>query len=292
MPIESRLVSKSIGKAQKRVEEYHFEVRKHLQEYDEVMNEQRKLIYSMRQEFLEGRNLKETVLEWAEDCLYGAIDFHLPGEAKHGEWQVPTFCEWFQRKFTGELKPEEVEGKSKEEILELAIEKVKAVYARREAEDGPETMRMMERFLLLESMDTKWKDHLHSMDMLRAGIGLRGYGQVDPKIVYKKEGYEIFEEMLNSVKDEVTDYIFKLRVRKEEADQVLDSRYTEGQAIHEEYGSQSAANAAAAQANRGEVERLEPQRRETEKINRNAPCPCGSGKKYKKCCQMRQKGVA
>jgi preprotein translocase subunit SecA len=115
---------------------------------------------------------------------------------------------------------------------------------------------------------------------------------VDPKIVYKKEGYEIFEEMLNSVKDEVTDYIFKLRVRKEEADQVLGSMYTEGQAIHEEYQGQSAANAAAAQANRGEVERLEPQRRETEKINRNAPCPCGSGKKYKKCCQMRQKGVA
>jgi preprotein translocase subunit SecA len=292
MPIESRLVSKSIGKAQKRVEEYYFEVRKHLQEYDEVMNEQRKLIYSMRQEFLEGRNMRETVLEWAEDCIFGAIDYHLPGEAKHGEWQVPDFCAWFQRKFTGELKPEEIQGKSKDEILDLVLDKVKAIYAKREAEDGPDNMRLVERFLLLESMDTKWKDHLHCMDMLRTGIGLRGYGQVDPKIVYKKEGYEIFEEMLNSVKDEVSDYVFKLRVAKEEADRVLGNMYTEGQAIHEEYQSESAANAAAAQANRGEVERLEPMRRETEKVNRNAPCPCGSGKKFKRCCMLKQKGVA
>ena len=287
-PIESGLVTKSIGKAQKRVEEYHFEIRKQLQEYDEVMNEQRKLIYSMRQEYLEGRNMKQTILEWSEDCTFGALDHYLPGDPRHEEWLYQELCDWFGRKFTGELAVQEVEGKTKDEIHDLVVARVNEIYAAREEAEGEESMRMIERFLLLESIDSKWKDHLHSMDMLRSGIGLRGYGQVDPKVVYKKEGYEIFEEMLNSIKDEVSDLIFKLRVAKEEAEEVLEGMYREGQAIHEEFQGQSAAMAAAAQANRGEQERLEPQRREADKVNRNSPCPCGSGKKYKRCCMHKQ----
>ena len=283
-PIESGLVSKSIAKAQKRVEEYHFEIRKQLQEYDEVMNEQRKLIYSMRQDYLEGKNMKQTILEWAEDCIFGSIDYYLPGDPKHNDWQITDLVDWFKRKCGADIATSDIEGKTHEEVHDLLLRKVEEVYTRRETEEGDENMRLIERFLLLECIDSKWKDHLYSMDMLRAGIGLRSYGQVDPKIVYKKEGYEIFEEMLNTIKNEVTDHIFRLRVAREEAEEVLDGMYSEGQAIHEEFRGQTAANAAAAQANRGEQERLEPQRREAEKVNRNAPCPCGSGKKYKKCC--------
>ncbi|MBI2194427.1 MAG: preprotein translocase subunit SecA [Planctomycetes bacterium] len=284
-PIESNLVSRSIARAQKRVEEYHFEIRKNLQEYDEVMNEQRKLIYGLRQEFLQGRNMKETLLEWSDDCLSGAIDHFLPGDPRAGEWQIPGLCQWFKRKFTVEVAPADLEGKSSEAIQNLLLQRVRQKYEERERAEGPENMRTIERFLLLETMDTKWKDHLYSMDMLRAGIGLRGYGQVDPKIVYKKEGYEIFEEMYNSMKDEVGDYLFRVRIAKEEAQEILDQNYHEGQAIHEEFQGQAGGQTAAAAGST--PERLEPQRRETPRVKRNDPCPCNSGKKYKNCCMLK-----
>ena len=283
--IESPLVSKSIGKAQKKVEEYHFEVRKQLMEYDEVMNEQRMLIYEMRQEFLQGINMKKTVLEWCEDCIDGAVQHYLPGELRHGEWETQEFCDWFERKFGELILSSDLEDiTSHEKIEELILDRVKEIYQKKEQEDGEESVRLLERFLLLETIDVKWKEHLHSMDMLRSGIGLRGYGQVDPKVIYKKEGYEIFEEMLNTVKNEVTDYFFKVHIEREEAEQVLDGIFSEGNAIHEEFQSSDLEHAQHAGASE---EPLKPQRRETEKVNRNALCPCGSGKKYKKCCMSR-----
>lgn len=124
------------------------------------------------------------------------------------------------------------------------------------------------------------------MDMLRSGIGLRGYGQKDPKIEYKKEGYEIFEDMLNAIKEEVTDLVFKVHIAREEAEEIRDSRYSEGNAVHEDF---QGGEGPEGQTNLGENEPLEPQRREQEKVSRNSPCPCGSGKKYKSCCMRKKK---
>lgn len=286
-PIESGLVSKSIAKAQKRVEEYHFEIRKQLQEYDEVMNEQRKLIYSMRQDYLEGRNMKTTILEWLEDIIYGSVDYFLESEEeRQGDWELPELCEWFTNKFPEEVREDELTGKTRDEIIEHLVQETREMYKKKEAAQGDENMRLIETFLLLEGIDQRWKEHLHNMDMLRSGIGLRGYGQKDPKIEYKKEGYEIFEDMLNAIKEEVTDLVFKVHIAREEAEEIRDSRYSEGNAIHDDF---QGGEGPEGQTNLGENEPLEPQRREQEKVSRNSPCPCGSGKKYKSCCMRKKK---
>jgi preprotein translocase subunit SecA len=281
-PIESGLVSKSIAKAQKRVEEYHFEIRKQLQEYDEVMNEQRKLIYSMRQDYLEGRNMKTTIIDWLEDTIYGSVDHFLPSEEeRQGDWELPELCDWFTNKFPEGVSVNELNGKPREEIIEHLKRATLDMYEKKEVHEGDENMRMIETFLLLEGIDQRWKEHLHNMEMLRSGIGLRGYGQKDPKIEYKKEGYEIFEDMLNSIKEEVTDLIFRVHIAREEVEEIREGRYNEGNAIHEDF---EGGGDPEGHTNLGENEPLEPQRRDQEKVNRNSPCPCGSGKKYKSCC--------
>jgi len=279
--IEHPWVSRAIGRAQRKVEEYHFEIRKNLTEYDKVMNDQRHWIYDLRQRVLEAEDLKSISLEICSDVIDNGIELYFPDRGEH---DVPGFARWLQRKFDVTLSNEQVQEVPVEDLAEFLDAKVKVAYDKHEAELGAEAMRDVESYLLLNTLDTKWKDHLYAMDGLRSGIGLRGYAEKDPKVAYALEGAEMFQEMLDRMKDEVTDLLFKLRpaVSEVEAD-LWDAQSAEHAEFSDEGQAQRAAQQAAMDGAGGEVP-IEPIRRQERKIGRNDPCPCGSGKKFKRCC--------
>ncbi len=272
--IEHPMVTRAIERAQRKVEQFNFDIRKHLLEYDEVMNEQRKLIYEHRQRILEGEDQRETVLGMVQDTIDAVCEDFL-GEHLE-EKDAAGLAEWLRTRMGLAVSAGELEGKSLEEVKEYVWEKALALYEEREKHLGPELMRELERFILLETIDSKWKDHLYAMDYLRSGIGLRGWGQVDPKIAYKKEGYELFAAMLENIRREVTELIFRVEV--------------EGTMEHSGWvvASEGRDDSMLAQASASSSEPVrEPIRRDKPKVGRNQPCPCGSGKKYKHCCGRR-----
>jgi len=277
------IVSRAIEKAQRRVEEHNFEIRKHLLEYDEVMNEQRKIVYSQRQEVLKGENLKGIVFNMIDDRIASAIEEYLPRGLSRSEWNWEGLVLWMRKKFGVELTPGKLQEIGRDALEEFLYKKVEGVYEEREREIGPEAMREVERFVLLQVIDTKWKDHLHAMDQLKAGIGLRGYGQKDPKIEYKREGYELFSSMIESVKEDVTNYILKVKVERE-AEQELEGIWSAQLAGHSQFSSFDKQRAEAMAASHRGEEAPKPYVRSGRKIGRNEPCPCGSGRKYKHCC--------
>jgi len=285
MPIESRLVSRALESAQKKVEEHNFSIRKHLLEYDAVMNDQRKLIYSKRQEILEKENVKGNVLEILENNVTFKIDNTFLKDQEIGEGDFKGFAAWLRQKIGGHVTDAHVKCDTIEEIKEKSWNLVKEHYDKREAALTPPAMRELERFLLLEIIDKKWKDHLRAMDHLRDYVGLRGYASKDPKVEYRREGFQMFEEMYYSFEDEVCDLILKVNFTRDMSDELADT-WQIASLTHDDaadLGSQRAQNEEAMQ-NVGEHQVVEPIRRGEEKIGRNAPCPCGSGKKYKKCC--------
>jgi preprotein translocase subunit SecA len=203
--IESRMVTRAIEKAQKKVEDYNFEVRKSLLEYDEVMDQQRKTIYGVRQEVLEARELREKTELMLSSSVNRAAQIHFE--------DAPGFRGWFQKNFGVECSlPSAESAVSKEGSAEQALEEVGKIYDQREGEVGPELMRRVEQYLLLNALDSRWKDHLHAIDALKTGIGLRGYGQVDPKNEYKREGFQLFQNLFAAVEDEVSSLILRIRV--------------------------------------------------------------------------------
>ena len=263
VPIEHNLVSRSIETAQKRVENRNFDLRKHVLQYDDVINQQREVIYSQRRQVLKGESTKEIVQQMIEEAVDRVIDTYCPEGVHEEEWDLPELLLVAEQLFLPghKQKPEDFaetgRQRIKEELRELALD----VYEEREAELGSETMRELERVLLLKVVDEKWMDHLDAMDQLREGIGLRAYGQKDPLIEYKFESYEMFQNMIASIQDDVMRYIYRVNVvqpPKERQRQAVENLYQE------------------------DVPR-QPVRREN-KVGRNDPCPCGSGKKYKKCC--------
>ncbi|MBM3984568.1 MAG: preprotein translocase subunit SecA, partial [Planctomycetes bacterium] len=220
--IQSGMVSRGIEKAQKRVEARNFEIRKNLLEYDEVMDTQRKTIYGKRQEVLEGHDLKPVIWEMVTEIVNAIVGSHVP---EKGKPDLPGLCQELQSKFGTPFTPEELGGLDEPEPLaECVRERLEAQYELRERELTPERMRMVERFLLLNTIDARWKDHLRAMDALKSGIGLRGYAQVDPKVEYKREGYEKFQLLLSIVAEEVTALLFRLQVKTEDQ-QRLDQRW-------------------------------------------------------------------
>jgi len=279
MAIEHGMVTRSIGRAQRKVEEHNFEIRKNLLEYDEVMDEQRKTTYGWRQQVLEGRELREMMLNMITECLQDAIDTYLPPKVHLDEWDHEGLTSWFETKFGRRIEISEDVHASAEETENLLLEEIKKAYDEREQNIGSEAMRELERCLLLDRIDSKWKDHLYAMDQVKSGIGLRGYGQVDPKIEYKKEALSMFEQMAGSIRDEASDFIFKVEFQPTEG--MHRSVWNVSDAVHHEYGGFDEARAMAAAADmpdRPEPIRVDP------KVGRNSPCPCGSGKKYKRCC--------
>jgi len=217
------------------------------------------------------------------------VDYYINPKLHSDEWDLDSLLNWYKQKFgiTVDLKAHNVE--TKENIEDLLLDTACKAYEEKEKEIGKEELRKIEQILLLEKVDTKWKDHLYAMDHLKSGIGLRGYAQVDPKIEYKREALIMFESMMSSIREEVTDLIFKLRVRTE----TIDSKdvwnaenfvYQDALNTTPEYPSSKRERDGAMTTNSGQAEQRPEPIRTGVKVGRNQPCPCGSGKKYKQCC--------
>jgi preprotein translocase subunit SecA len=274
-PIEHRLVTRAIQTAQKRVEAHHFEIRKHLLEYDDVMNKQRTAIYEMRREILGGESQEERVREWLEDVVDGMVDLYVGAETHPEDWDLVALGEALHRQVDVKL-PLPVAAReltSREAVRDALAEAVQARYAAREAELSADLLRHLERWVMLQIIDAQWKDHLLSMDHLKEGIGLRGYGQRDPLTEYKREAFDLFQDMEARVKGAVVELLMRMQVTREAvatpAPRPVAPRPSRPAPVSASHGP-------------GE-RRLEPGR-SGHKVGRNDPCPCGSGKKYKKCC--------
>lgn len=289
MAIEHSMVTRSIERAQKKVEEHNFEIRKHLLEYDEVMDQQRKTIYSLRQDVLEGKNISDYIFRMMEDSVREITAFAY--DTKNGKEEDPfDLADWFRQKYGLSLDLNEVEEKTRENIEDFLIQKAEEAYKAKEDTIGKEEMEKIAQILLLEKIDTKWKDHLYAMDHLRSGIGLRGYAQVDPRIEYKRDALAMFENMNLSIRDEVTDLIFKLQLGKEAERKDV---WHPDHYVHQEVSGlktmqEPPVSAGAPQHTPAESEEQAERKTEPLKIGiktgRNQPCPCGSGKKFKQCC--------
>ncbi|PYN27065.1 MAG: preprotein translocase subunit SecA [Candidatus Rokuibacteriota bacterium] len=277
-PIEHKLVTRAIATAQKRVETHNFEIRKHLLEYDDVMNKQREVIYGLRRHILEGESQAETIAEWIEELTEGTLDAYAARGAHPEDWDLGGLTEALYRQFDTRVAPAEyTEVASREGLDELVQAAVRARFAERQRELGLDLLHALERHEMLIVLDTQWKDHLLSIDHLKEGIGLRGYGQRDPLTEYKKEAFDLFEEMFERVKAAVIERLFKVQIVRDAPMELpamtawADARESRGALA----GEPARAAAPAPQA--------APRTATGEKIGRNDPCFCGSGKKYKKC---------
>ncbi len=276
-PIEHKLVTRAIATAQKRVETHNFEIRKHLLEYDDVMNKQREVIYGMRREILDGESQEETILEWMEEVLKGLLDQYAGRDAHPEDWDLPGLNEALYRQFDLRLPAEALHGEvtSREGLETLLREAVEARYKGREEAVGVEGIRNLERVVMLQVIDTQWKDHLLSMDHLKEGIGLRGYGQRDPLTEYKREAFDLFQDMVERIKGTVVEWLFKVELMREAAPELRRNPWAEARESRGE-GAEPVS-----------VARQPVRNASGQKVGRNDPCPCGSGKKYKKCCLLK-----
>jgi preprotein translocase subunit SecA len=277
VPIESKLITRQIERAQKQVEARNFEIRKHLLEYDDVMNKQREAIYAIRRELLEGADQREYILELANDILTDLMDKHTPREKPTDTWDLEGLRVSAGNQFGFDmaqlgLNPETVKY---EGLAEKLPEKIRALYENKEKKFGLEFMRFQERMIMLTVLDGQWKDHLWALDHLKEGIGLRGYGQRDPLIEYKRESFDMFEELRTRIEEETIRwlYLFEPVSREEQDAREREREEARRKAQREKNLVYSA----------GESGPAGPAKREVAKAGRNDPCPCGSGKKFKKC---------
>jgi preprotein translocase subunit SecA len=270
VPIEHPWVTKSIERAQTSVEARNFEIRKHLLEYDDVMNKQRETIYGLRRKILAKEGLRDYLFETAESLLDWILDQYTSEEADPADWDLEGLKTQFRHFFGLDLAalgldPTEIPRAGFRDALLGAVTRK---YEEKEARLGPELMREYERLVMLQVIDNQWKDHLLSMDHLKEGIGLRAYGQRDPLVEYKREGFELFSAMMDRTEEEIVRYLFLLEPVLQQEEKRVERR--------ERQYSYSAPEKEAAPK--------KPVVRKAEKVGRNDPCPCGSGKKYKKCC--------
>ena len=287
-PIEHKLVTRAIATAQKRVENHNFEIRKHLLEYDDVMNKQREIIYGMRRQILDGESQADTVAEWMEDLVLDTLDAHAAEGAHPEDWDLGGLTEALHRQFDVKIATAQYEEVvSHQGLADLVGAAVKERYAQRERELGDELMRALERHEMLIVIDTQWKDHLLSIDHLKEGIGLRGYGQRDPLTEYKKEAFDLFQDMVERTKAIVIERLFKVQVVRDAPMELptitawADAQESRGSLPSDARpGGWTPAAASTPTAARPVPA---PRTPTGEKIGRNDPCYCGSGKKYKKC---------
>jgi preprotein translocase subunit SecA len=285
-PIEHKLVTRAIATAQKRVENHNFEIRKHLLEYDDVMNKQREIVYGMRRQILEGESQAETIAEWIDDLIAVTVDPYAPGAAHPEDWDLGGLGEALARQFDVKIAASRFqEAASRDGLEELVGEAVRERYAERERELGADLLRALERHEMLIVIDTQWKDHLLSIDHLKEGIGLRGYGQRDPLTEYKREAFDLFQNMAERVKALVVERLFKVQLVREAP---MDLPAMTAWADTTESRGESPATGRRAEG--GAARKPAPRAADGSKVGRNDPCPCGSGKKYKKCCYLKQTG--
>ncbi len=284
--IEHPMITKSIERAQKRVEGHNFEIRKHLLEYDNVMNQQREVIYDRRGHALRGESLRDETIEMLRESVVGIVSQYANADMYSEEWDVSTIRTEFETMFLAEwpLKEEDEHELNVEELEEKLFEAALDAYKMREEVFGNETMRDLERRAQLMTIDFKWRDHLYEMDRLKEGINLRAYGQKDPLIEYKREGFALFQSMLESISQDILKLIFRAQLQQPEAmprrrsttpkQMVASHQSTEGMGFSGRPNPQ-----APRQQQAGKQKPVVAE----QKVGRNEPCPCGSGKKYKKC---------
>lgn len=262
-PIEHSILSKSIESAQKKVEARNFDIRKHVLQYDDVMNKQREVIYAQRRQVLEGESLKEQILEMIGDSIEAMLDIYTSNSQYPEEWDLKGLEEYAKKVFLFKrgLDIRNPEDLTREDLKAVLLEKALGVYNEKEEKIGAERMRELERVILLRVVDMKWMENIDNMDQLRQGIGLRAYGQEDPVRAYQIEGYEMFQEMIKSIKEDTVRYIFRVQIEQ------MPVRERVAQPVEASHGEST----------------KKPVKKEG-KVGRNDPCPCGSGKKYKKCC--------
>jgi len=288
-PIEHSMVSKAVANAQRKVEAHNFDIRKHVLEYDDVMNRQREVLYALRREIIEAENPKEVLLDMADELVDDIVSEVAHEKVYPEEWDIESLNDFLERQFgvhiekinENELEIQkehklELEHCNREKLYESVIQAVCDAYQLKEdgivkeLEIDPSAMRHQEKIIMLQVLDTLWKDHLLGMDHLKEGIGLRGYAQKNPLTEYKKEGFTLFSNLMARIKEETTEYLFKVQCEGK-------SEFDDEDVI---------AQPKQMVEHRGDVEGSEKPvtvRREEEKVGRNDPCPCGSGKKYKKC---------
>ena len=269
MPIETRILSKSIESAQEKVEARNFAQRKSVLDFDDVMNKQRELIYSQRNRVLDGDDVKDSVLRMIDETIQSEATRYL-SDAIHDNWNLSAFRDYFLGWLTTpadyQFSPTELGNTSKEEIAADLRDRAHRKYAEREERFGEPVMRELERVILLRSVDSHWMDHIDAMDELRRGIHLRAYGQHDPVVEYRNEGYDMFNAMTESIREETSRLILSVQIRSEE------------QVKREKVANETASSGGDGDNASGKTVRGKG------KVSKNAPCPCGSGKKYKRCC--------
>jgi preprotein translocase subunit SecA len=314
VPIESKLISNRIENAQKSVEAQNFDARKHLLEYDDVMNKQRETIYAIRRSALEGKDQRDYVLGIAEDVASEMVQTYCPREQHPGQWNTAQFLAEIHTQFGIDAKVTGADPSTlnHDELADATVEAVKNRYAEKEKQFSPDLLRWLERRIILDVVDAQWKDHLLSLDHLKEGIGLRGYGQKDPLVEFKKEAFVLFEDMMARIDNETIRYLFHVQIQQGEAPPPQ-QRPQQTQAVRPVAATAPLVAAASAAARAEEApQRLpdfaralerkhEKQQKDLQyqtgaaqaeapkpvrvgaKVGRNDPCPCGSGKKYKKC---------
>ena len=266
IPIEHGLITKGIENAQAKVESRNFDIRKSVLEYDEVMNKQREVIYGERKKVLLGYDLRPLVMQMMDDHVSKLVDTYASKDVNYDQWDIETLFENLKELMPSEtgFSIKDLSATRREELKDIILNAIVKAYEEKENKYSREVMRQLERYVLLQMIDTKWIDHLYAMDILKEGIGLRAYGQKDPRIEYNKESFEMFESLKANIKDDTIKYLFKV--------QLVDNLPNEAES-----------NVKVTGTNRDESGKGITVRRE-DKIGRNEPCPCGSGKKYKKCC--------
>jgi len=292
-------MTKAVERAQKRVEEHNFEIRKNLIKYDEVMNQQREVIYSYRRSVLKGYSLKHEVIEMVQDTVRNVVAQHIPDGSYPEDWNLERLCQWFKSNFNMGITPADLDSDhlTKELLENTLIDYSMQAYEHKEKQVGAEAMRDIERRCMLEVVDAQWRDHLHEMDLLKDGVYLRAYANKDPLIEYKRESYDLFQSLISRIQENVARLAFTRYYLTQEQ---MESMLRDADARHEQFDTfdhakqQVAATSNATpppQFSGGYSQPVEEKQRPVrvaEKVGRNDPCPCGSGKKYKKCCGIHE----
>jgi preprotein translocase subunit SecA len=267
VPIEHGMVTRAIETAQKKVEAHHFDIRKQLLEYDDVMNKQREVIYEQRRQVLSGEPFVDGIHEMIGDLVGGMVAQYCDEAAYAEAWDLKGLAESIGAQFSVSVDPDAWADFGVEAIKDDVLSRVKEAYTRKEQEFGPAVLRELERAVMLRVIDTHWKDHLLTMDYLKEGIGLRGYGQKDPLVEYKREGYELFVGLIERIKVDAIGHLFRVQAVRQDVAAPAVSIPRPPSLMFSAPSSSGA----------------RPATRDRERVGRNDPCPCGSGKKYKKC---------
>jgi preprotein translocase subunit SecA len=286
--IESKLLTRQIERAQRKVESHNFDIRKNLLEYDDVANDQRKVVYHQRSELMAADEIEESVAAIREEVIVSLVDQYIPPGSLEEQWDPEGLATAFESDFATQMNiPQWLRDDAKlneDQIRERSVQTMQQYYEEKVASIGAPLMRHVEKEVMLKQLDFHWKEHLGAMDYLRQGIGLRGYAQKNPKQEYKREAFEMFGEMLDQVKFDTISILSRVRIQSEQDVQRMAAERRRAQAMEFKHAEASALAGGQPEAAGGEVAAApEPFVREGRKIGRNEPCPCGSGKKYKQC---------